>query len=43
MSPGVAPPRSPPRALAFPLAAAGTALEVVARRGGSIYVEARRG
>ena len=35
--------RSPPRALAFPLAAAGTALEVVARRGGSIYVEARRG
>ena len=29
-------------ALALPLAAAGTALEAVTRRGGSIYVEARR-
>ena len=29
--------------LALPLAAAGTALEVALRRGGSVYVEARRG
>ncbi len=43
MAPGVRAATLAAGALAFPLAAAGTALEVVTRRGGSIYVEARRG
>jgi len=42
MSPSVRAASLAAGALALPLAAAGTALEAVMRRGGSIYVEARR-